>query len=413
MAKGASEPTPAERAEVDRQLAVILRGAVEHIPDGGIAAKLLASLRQGKPLRVKAGFDPTAPDLHLGHAVLLQKLRQFQQLGHQVIFLIGDFTARIGDPTGRSETRPPLSAEQIAANAETYQAQVFKLLDPAKTEVRYNGEWLDKLPSAEWLRVASVMTVARMLEREDFGNRFHSNQPIRVHEFLYPLVQGYDSVALDADIELGGTDQTFNLLVGRDMQKFYGKPQQAVLTMPLLEGLDGVQKMSKSYGNAVGILEAPQDQFGKLMSVSDALMLRYFELLSDRDLTAFKAELASGKLHPMEAKKQLAAEIVTRFQSAEAATAARAGFEQVFSQRDNPDDMPEVTVDLAAGPIWLPRILTEAGLTATTSEGKRLLQQGSIKLDGNTAPADGNLNTPGSFVVKAGKRRFLRLTIRE
>lgn len=403
----------AERAEIERQLAVILRGAVEHIPNGGIAEKILASLRTGKPLRVKAGFDPTAPDLHLGHVVLLQKLRQFQQLGHQVVFLIGDFTARIGDPTGRSETRPPLADETIAANAATYKAQVFKLLDPDKTEVRFNGEWLNKIPSAEWLRIASVMTVARMLERDDFGKRFRDNQPIRVHEFLYPLVQGYDSVAIDADIELGGTDQTFNLLVGRDLQKFYGKPQQAVLTMPLLEGLDGAQKMSKSYGNAVPILAEPGDQFGKLMSISDTLMLRYYELLSDRDFSVVTARLQNGELHPMEAKKQLAAEMVERFHSREAAVKARANFEQVFSQRENPQDMLQLTLSLAAGKVWLPRVLTDAGLTVSTSEAKRLLQQDGIKIDGQAAPADGSLDKPGDYVIKVGKRRFIRLKVTE
>lgn len=405
--------TAAERVEIERQLAVILRGAVEHIPNGGIAEKLLGSLRSGKPLRVKAGFDPTAPDLHLGHVVLLQKLRQFQQLGHQVFFLIGDFTARIGDPTGRSETRPPLSDEAIAANAATYKAQVFKLLDASKTEVRFNGEWLNKIASAEWLRIASVMTVARMLERDDFGKRFRENQPIRVHEFLYPLVQGYDSVAIDADIELGGTDQTFNLLVGRDLQRFYGKPQQAVLTMPLLEGLDGVQKMSKSYGNAVPILAEPSDQFGKLMSISDTLMLRYYELLSDRDFTVVKSRLQNGELHPMEAKKQFAAEIVERFHGRAAATTAREAFESIFSQRENPENMPRLTLSLASGKVWLPRALTDAGLTASTSEAKRMLQQDGIKVDGQAAPADGNLDKPGDYVIKAGKRRFMRLTVTE
>lgn len=407
----ALQPTAAERSEVDRQLVVLRRGAVDLLPENGFRARLLEALRAGRPLRVKAGFDPTAPDLHLGHAVLLTKLRQLQDLGHQVIFLIGDFTARIGDPTGRNETRPPLAPEQIRANAETYAAQVFRILDESRTELRYNSEWMEGLGSADWLRLASVMTVARMLEREDFAQRYAEQRPIRVHEFLYPLVQGYDSVALASDLELGGTDQTFNLLVGRDVQRFYGRPEQAVLTLPLLEGLDGVQKMSKSYGNAVGILEAPGEQFGKLMSISDELMWRYYELLSLEDPAAVRGAVDAGTLHPMEAKKRLAVELVTRFHGAEAAASARAGFEAVFAAGAAPDEMPELHCSLADGPIWLPRVLAEQKLVASVAEGRRLLGQGGIRVDDARLAEPGELTVPGSYVVKAGKRRFLRLIV--
>lgn len=404
-------PTPAERAEVERQVALIRRGAVDLKPEDAFRARLLTALREGRPLRVKAGFDPTAPDLHLGHAVLVTKLRQLQRLGHQVIFLIGDFTARIGDPTGRNETRPPLAEAQIKANAETYADQVFRILDRERTEVRYNSEWMADMAPADWIRLAAVLTVARMLEREDFAKRYAEGLPIRLHELLYPLVQGYDSVALQADIELGGTDQTFNLLVGRDLQRAHGMPEQAILTVPLLEGLDGERKMSKSYGNAVGILEAPGEQFGKLMSISDDLMWRYYELLSDLDPAAVRAEVASGALHPMEAKKRLAAELVTRFHGADAAAAARAGFEQVFAARQAPDEMPEVRRSLADGPIWLPRLLADEGAVASVAEGRRLLQQGGIKVDDARLDEPGELAQPGSYVIKAGKRRFLRLHI--
>lgn len=402
-------PSPDERAEVERQVALIRRGAVDLKPEDAFRARLLMALREGRPLRVKAGFDPTAPDLHLGHAVLLTKLRQFQRLGHQVIFLIGDFTARIGDPTGRNETRPPLAEAQIKANAETYADQVFRILDRERTEVRYNSEWMAKMAPEEWIRLASVLTVARMLEREDFAKRYAEGLPIRLHELLYPLVQGYDSVVLAADIEVGGTDQTFNLLVGRDLQRARGMPEQAILTVPLLEGLDGERKMSKSYGNAVGILEAPGEQFGKLMSISDDLMWRYYELLSDLDPVTVRAEVASGALHPMEAKKRLAAELVSRFHGAEAAAAARAGFERVFAARRAPEEMPEVRRSLANGPIWLPRLLADEGAVASVAEGRRLLQQGAIKVDNARLGEPGELAQPGIYVIKAGKRRFLRL----
>ncbi len=401
----------AQRQQVDEQLQELTRGAVDVIPDGGLAERVAESVRDGRPLRIKAGFDPTAPDLHLGHAVLLQKLRQFQIAGHQVIFLIGDFTARIGDPTGRTETRPPLTAAEIDANAETYADQVFRILDRDKTEVRRNSEWLDAIPSDQWLRMASVMTVARMLEREDFSTRFRENRPIRVHEFMYPLIQGYDSVALDADVELGGTDQTFNLLVGRDMQKFHEQRQQVVLTMPLLEGLDGEQKMSKSYGNAVGILEDPSDQFGKLMSVSDDLMIRYYTLLSDRPGDEVAAAIEAGDLHPMDAKKELAAEIVGRFYDSAAADSARSGFENVFSHGDVPDDMPTAAWALADGPAWLPRIVADQDLAQSLSEARRLLKQGAIKVDGDPITEPGEIDQAGEYVVKVGKRRFLKLVV--
>lgn len=407
----ALSPTAAERAEVDRQLTLIRRGVVDLIPEDAFRVRLLEALRAGRPLRVKAGFDPTAPDLHLGHAVLVTKLRHFQQLGHQVVFLIGDFTARIGDPTGRNETRPPLGEEQIRANAETYADQVFRILDRAHTEVRYNSEWMATMAPAEWIRLASVLTVARMLEREDFAKRYAEGVAIRLHELMYPLVQGYDSVALHADIELGGTDQTFNLLVGRDLQRAHGMPEQAVLTVPLLEGLDGERKMSKSFGNAVGILDAPGDQFGKLMSISDTLMWRYYELLSDADPGVVRAEVEAGALHPMEAKKRLAGELVTRFHGADAAAAARAGFEQVFADRQAPDDMPEVRRSLADGAVWLPRLLADEGIVGSVAEGRRLLQQGGIRVDDSRLDEPGELTASGSYVIKAGKRRFLRLII--
>lgn len=406
-------PTAAEQAEVDRQLALIRRGSVDLIPAEGFRVRLLEALRADRPLRVKAGFDPTAPDLHLGHAVLVTKLRHFQQLGHQVIFLIGDFTARIGDPTGRNETRPPLGEEQIRANAATYADQVFRILDRERTEVRYNSEWMSSMAPAEWIRLASALTVARMLEREDFAKRYAEGVAIRLHELMYPLVQGYDSVALRADIELGGTDQTFNLLVGRDLQRAHGMPEQAILTVPLLEGLDGERKMSKSFGNAVGILDAPGEQFGKLMSISDSLMWRYYELLSDADPAAVRAEVESGALHPMEAKKRLAGEMVTRFHGADAAAAARAGFEQVFADRQAPDEMPEVRRSLADGPIWLPRLLAEEGAVASVAEGRRLLQQGGIRVDDARADEPGEIAAAGVHVIKAGKRRFLRLIVED
>jgi len=392
---------------LDEQLALLGRGAVEILPKGGLAEKLKQADKEGRPLRVKAGFDPTAPDLHLGHTVLLEKLRQFQAMGHQVVFLIGDFTGMIGDPTGKSETRPPLTHEQVLVNAETYKLQVFRLLDPELTEVRFNSEWLNALTAVDMIRIAAKSTVARMLERDDFEKRYKGGQAIAIHEFLYPLIQGYDSVALQADIELGGNDQKFNLLMGRQMQEAYGAEPQAVLTMPLLEGLDGVNKMSKSLGNYVGITEAPKEQFGKLMSVSDELMLRYYELLTDVEMDAVKA------MHPMEAKKRLAALLVDRFHGEGAGADARAGFEAQFSKGQLPDDIPEAELVGEDGGIWVVHALTRSGLTQSNGEAMRLIGQGALSVDGEkVSDKEHRLAAGGSYLIRLGKRRYLQLAVR-
>ncbi|HKI61272.1 MAG TPA: tyrosine--tRNA ligase [Mariprofundaceae bacterium] len=392
--------------KVEQQLELLSRGALEILPKGSLEAKLKEASREGRPLRVKAGFDPTAPDLHLGHTVLLEKLRQFQMCGHQVVFLIGDFTGMIGDPTGKNETRPPLTHEEVLINAETYKEQVFKILDPAQTEVRFNSEWLNNLTAADLIRVAAKSTVARMLERDDFEKRYKGGQSIAIHEFLYPLVQGYDSVALDADVELGGNDQKFNLLMGRQLQDAYGKAQQVILTMPLLEGLDGINKMSKSLNNYVGVAESAKEQFGKLMSVSDELMLKYYELLTDVDLDAVKA------MHPMEAKKQLAATIVERFHGEGAGAVARAGFESQFARNEVPDDVPEATLKADEGTLWIVRALTEAGLTASNGEAMRMIRQGALSIDGEKLiDKDFQLTPGGPYLLKLGKRKFVNLTV--
>ncbi len=397
------------RQDVQQQMDLIRRGAVEIISEEELARKLARSLDTGVPLRVKAGFDPTAPDLHLGHTVLVQKLRHFQDLGHQVVFLIGDFTAMIGDPSGRSETRPALTAEQVAANSATYREQVFKILDPARTEVAFNSAWLGKMGAADIVRLAARSSVARMLERDDFAKRYAEQRPISLHEFLYPLFQGYDSVALRADVELGGSDQKFNLLVGRDLQRDSGQEPQIVLTMPLLEGLDGVQKMSKSYGNYVGISEPPADIFGKLMSVSDQLMLRYYELLSslgNRELEALRQGLASGAAHPMEAKKALAGEMTARFHGEAAARAAEEGFVKVFSQREIPADMPVFPLPSPPPPFWA--LLRDARLAPSGSEARRLITSGAVRLD-DVKVADPN--TPASpGILRVGRRHWLKVT---
>jgi tyrosyl-tRNA synthetase len=370
-------------------------------------------LATGRPLRVKAGFDPTAPDLHLGHTVLINKMRQFQDLGHQVIFLIGDFTGMIGDPTGKNTTRPPLSREQIAENARTYKAQVFKILDPQKTEVAFNSTWFDRMNAADLIRLAARHTVARMLERDDFGKRYRGNQPIAIHEFLYPLVQGYDSVALRADIELGGTDQKFNLLVGRELQKDYDQSPQCILTMPLLEGLDGVNKMSKSLGNYVGINEPPEQIFGKLMSISDELMWRYIELLSFEPMSVidkWKAEVAAGR-NPRDIKVAFAKEIVARFHDPAAAQHALANFEARFKQGEMPEDMPEHSVE-AIKMYTVPQILKHVGLTASTSEAMRMIEQGGVRLDGEKVSDKGLVLSKGQEVVlQVGKRKFARVKL--
>lgn len=392
--------------KVQDQMTLLCRGTLEILPDGGLEAKLKEAVKEGRPLRVKAGFDPTAPDLHLGHTVLLEKLRQFQHCGHQVIFLIGDFTGTIGDPTGKNETRPPLTHDEVLLNAETYKEQVFKVLDPGQTEVRFNSEWLGNLTAADMIRIAGKATVARMLERDDFEKRYKGGQSIAIHEFLYPLVQGYDSVALDADVELGGNDQKFNLLMGRQLQQAYGKPAQVILTMPLLEGLDGVNKMSKSLNNYVGVAEPAREQFGKLMSISDELMLRYYELLTDMQLDEIR------NMHPMEAKKQLAALIVDRFRGEGEGRKARAGFESQFAKKEVPDDIPELSLAAENGSLWVVQALTRGGLTASNGEAIRMIRQNALSINGEKmADKDWQLPVGGPYLLKLGKRKFLNLTV--
>jgi tyrosyl-tRNA synthetase len=402
--------------DINQQLAVIKRGADELL----IEAELIEKLKKGQPLRIKAGFDPTAPDLHLGHTVLINKLRQFQELGHQVLFLIGDFTGMIGDPTGKSATRPPLTAEKVQENAKSYTAQVFKILKPEQTEVVFNSKWLTELGAAGMLKLAASHTVARMLERDDFSKRYKSNQPIAIHEFLYPLLQGYDSVALKADVELGGTDQKFNLLMGRELQKQAGMPQQCVLTMPLLEGLDGVNKMSKSLGNYIGIAEAPEVIFAKIMSISDELMWRYIELLSFESLeiiAQWRSQVATGE-NPRNIKVAFAQEIVARFHSQEYAEKALADF-QTRAKGGIPDDIRNITVALkdlpmsaSAGAIGIAQLLKEAGLVESTSEAYRAIEQGGVKIDSEKV-SDRNLqlNIGVSVVAQVGKRKFAKITI--
>jgi len=403
----APEPSPQLQAEL-RQ---IKRGCDELLVEAEFIAKLARSHAQGDPLRIKLGLDPTAPDIHLGHTVVLNKLRQLQDLGHVVIFLIGDFTSMIGDPSGRNATRPPLTAEQIQENAKTYYAQASLVLDPQRTAIRYNSEWSDPLGARGMIQLASRYTVARMMERDDFTKRFKSGIPISVHEFLYPLMQGYDSVALHADLELGGTDQKFNLLVGRELQKEYGQEPQCVLTMPLLEGTDGVEKMSKSKGNYIGISEAPESMFGKLMSISDTLMWRYYELLSFRsldDIAALRGQVADG-LNPRDAKVALAQEIVTRFHNAQAARDALAAFEARFRHGLIPDEMPEIA--LGAAPLGILKVLRESGLVASASEAQRNIEQGGVRIDGARIEDKGLTLAAGSYVLQVGKRKFARVVL--
>jgi tyrosyl-tRNA synthetase len=406
--------------EIARQMAHIARGAVEIIEAGELAARIRRSLETGIPLRVKAGFDPTAPDLHLGHTVLIHKLRHFQELGHRVVFIIGDFTGLIGDPTGRSETRRAMTREDLAANAVTYQNQVFKILDPSRTEVVFNSEWLSKLSFEDVVRLAARSTVARMLERDDFEKRYREQRPIGVHEFLYPLMQGYDSVAIKADVEMGGTDQKFNLLMGRELQRDYGQPPQIVLTMPILEGLDGVQKMSKSLGNYVGISEGPDEIFGKLMSISDALMWRYYELLSSaslEEIAAMRRECDGGGLHPMEAKKRLAAEIAARYHGPDAGREAREGFERRFQKRLLPESLEEATVAIDEESIRLPNLLKEAGLVESAGEGRRMILQRAVRLldeSGETLRVLEIVDdkfTPGCYILRRGSRSLKRVFV--
>ena len=394
---------------VEEQLALIKRGAEELL----VEAELIEKLKRGQPLRIKAGFDPTAPDLHLGHTVLINKLRQFQELGHQVVFLIGDFTGMIGDPSGKSATRPPLTREQVLDNAETYKAQVFKILDPAKTEVAFNSTWMDQLTPADFIRLASQYTVARMLERDDFQKRYEGNQPIAIHEFLYPLVQGYDSVALRADVELGGTDQKFNLLMGRELQRAYGQPSQCIVTMPLLEGLDGVKKMSKSLGNYVGIQEAPGVMYNKLVSMPDALMWRYFELLSFRsmeEIEQFKQDVAAGA-NPRDIKIKLAEEIVARFHGEEAAANAHRSAGNRLKDGELPDDLPEVEL-LSAEDMPISSVLNKAGLVKNAAAARDLLNAGSVKVDGEVADRSFIFKLGSAHVCQAGKKAFARISLK-
>ena len=399
---------------ITEQMAVIRRGAVEILVESELEEKLKQVGTSGKPLRIKAGFDPTAPDLHLGHTVLIQKLKQFQELGHEVNFLIGDFTGMIGDPTGKNETRKQLTREEVLANAETYKEQVFKILDPQRTRVVFNSSWMGPMSAAELIALASRYTVARMLERDDFHKRFTGQQPIAIHEFLYPLVQGWDSVALEADVELGGTDQKFNLLVGRELQKQVGQRPQSVLTMPLLEGLDGVNKMSKSLGNYVGISEPSKEIYGKLMSISDPLMVRYYELLSDADLATLgrvQRGVAGDPdgLHPMEAKKALAREMVVRFHGAGAAAKAEEDFLSQFRAKEIPDDIPVYHCQ-SGKPVWICSLLAASGTVSSNGEARRLIQQGGVKLDGEKVnDADFEVKASGEVVLQAGKRRFVRV----
>jgi len=397
--------------DTEAQLRVALRGCDELLVQAEFAQKLARSQATGIPLRIKLGLDPTAPDIHLGHTVVLNKMRQLQDLGHTVIFLIGDFTSMIGDPSGRNTTRPPLTREQIAENAKTYYAQASLVLDPAKTEIRYNSEWCDPLGARGIIQLASRYTVARMMERDDFTKRFKGGVPISVHEFLYPLMQGYDSVALKSDLELGGTDQKFNLLVGRELQKEYGQEPQCILTMPLLEGTDGVEKMSKSKNNYIGIGEAPDSMFGKLMSISDTLMWRYFELLSFdslEDIAKLRAETEAGR-NPRDAKVQLAQEIITRFHSKQAAQEALANFEARFRDGVIPEDMPEVT--LPGAPLGVLKVLREAGLVASGTEAQRNVEQGGVKIDSVKVEDKGLTLPAGTYVIQVGKRKFARVTL--
>lgn len=404
--------------ELERQMEIIRRGTEEIIPEEDLISKLERSLKSGKPLKVKLGLDPTAPDIHLGHTVVLNKLRQFQDLGHEVILIIGDFTGRIGDPSGRSETRKQLTESEVLANAETYRIQIFKILEPAKTRIVFNSEWLGPMTFAQVVELAAKYTLARMLERDDFARRYRQGMPIGLHELFYPLMQGYDSVALGADIELGGTDQKFNLLVGRVLQKEYGQEPQVAVTLPILEGLDGVQKMSKSLGNYVGINEPPQEMYGKLMSLPDELIVRYFELVTRvplEEVRAIARGLKEETLHPRDAKMRLAREIVTMYHGMEAAAAAEEHFRTVFQMRLLPEDMPEVAIDraeLREGEIWLPRLLVLAGLAPSSSEARRLISQGGVEINQQRVDdPQANVRVEDGMVVRAGRRRFARVRL--
>ena len=404
----------------EQQFEIIKRGAVEIIIEDELLRKLKKSYKEKIALKIKAGFDPTAPDIHLGHTVLLEKMRQFQELGHEIIFLIGDFTGIIGDPTGRSETRKPLTKKEVLQNAETYKKQVFKILDPEKTQIRFNSEWFSTMSVMDIIKLGSMQTVARMLEREDFKRRFKNQQDITILEFYYPLFQAYDSVYLKADVELGGTDQKFNILMGRTMQRKMGIEEQVVLLMPLLEGLDGVNKMSKSLGNYIGIAEPPKEIFGKIMSVSDELMLRYYELLSHISIEEFnvlKEEIQTGKIHPKKVKEDLALEIVERYWGKDEALKAKEEFERIFSEKGLPDEIREITIGMDAilerkREAWLPHIMKEVGLSKSTSEAIRLIKQGGVKLNNSTVTDPDTILKQGEHIIQVGKRRFHKIIVK-
>jgi tyrosyl-tRNA synthetase len=403
---------------LEAQLSYLTKGCVDVIPEDELRAKVKRSIATAAPLTVKVGFDPSAPDLHLGHTVVIRKMRHFQQLGHRVIFLIGDFTGMIGDPSGKKSTRPQLTRADIEANARTYERQIFKLLDPELTVIDFNSRWLGELSSADWIRLAAKVTVAQMLERDDFKKRYAAQQPIALHEFLYPLAQAQDSVALDADVELGGTDQLFNLLMGRHLMREVDKEPQVVMTLPLMEGLDGVEKMSKSLGNYVALEDPPFEMYGKLMSVSDELMWKYWLLLTDRtvaEVEALKEEVAANRRHPMDIKKELARTIVTEFHEPAAAAAAEGEFQSVFSKRSLPSEIPELEIEIDGSSVLLSKLLVESELAASNSAARRLIQQGAVKIDGTVVrdakaeqgPADGT-----SLLLQVGKRKFARVRLR-
>ncbi len=398
---------------IDEQIALIERGATDLISREDLVKKLQKAQETGRPLKIKAGFDPTAPDLHLGHTVLIQKLKHFQDLGHEVLFLIGDFTGMIGDPTGKSETRKALTQEDVAKNAESYKEQIFKILDPKKTKVVFNSTWLTKLTSYDFIKLASQLTVARMLERDDFKKRFEGQMPISIHEFLYPLIQGYDSVAMEADVEIGGTDQRFNLLMGRELQRTYGQAPQVVLTMPLLEGLDGVNKMSKSLGNYIGITDTPEDIYGKVLSISDELMFRYYELLSDLsidEIASLKTAMEAGEIHPKKVKQKLARELTAKYYDEELAGKAEESFDRVFQKHGLPDDIPEKVISGDEDTIWLPRLLADAGLVKGTGDGRRMIKQNAVSIDGEKIDDDNyQVSAAGELLLKVGKRRFCKV----
>ncbi|MCL5063035.1 MAG: tyrosine--tRNA ligase [Nitrospiraceae bacterium] len=396
----------------EKQLETIKRGTVEILLEKELLHKLEKSFKENRPLKIKAGFDPTAPDIHLGHTVLLEKMRQFQELGHEVIFLIGDFTGMIGDPTGKSETRKPLTREEVLKNAETYKEQIFKILTPEKTIIKFNSEWLMNLTAMDIVRLQAKQTVARMLEREDFKQRFTGHSPIGIHEFMYPLLQGYDSVVLNIDVELGGTDQRFNLLMGRELQQEYGQEPQSLVIMPLLEGLDGVKKMSKSLGNYIGISESPKDMYGKLMSISDELMIKYYELLSHisiEELNAIKDGLKAGTVHPKKAKENLAIEIVERYWGKDAAIHAKEEFDHVFKEKGIPDEIPVFELGWEEEDMWLPKIMKLSGLTNSTGEAIRLIKQGAVSVDDQKITDPQKTVKKGSYLIRTGKRKFLRV----